>query len=141
LDDIFDKQELIGKGSFGEVFRGRDKKSGEEVAIKVVDLDDAEDEIESIQSEISILSQCACPYIVKYYGSYIKGTKLWIIMEFMGGGSAKDFLDDTGPIDEVFNMHMVKRIYTIIKFPFCFTSRHPLINFCCLAALYCYYPS
>jgi serine/threonine-protein kinase 24/25/MST4 len=100
LDDIFDKQELIGKGSFGEVFRGRDKKSGEEVAIKVVDLDDAEDEIESIQSEISILSQCACPYIVKYYGSYIKGTKLWIIMEFMGGGSAKDFLDDTGPIDE-----------------------------------------
>lgn len=116
MDDILEKQELIGKGSFGEVFRGRDKKTGEEVAIKVVDLDDAEDEIESIQSEISILSQCACPYIVKYFGSYIKGTKLWIIMEFMGGGSAKDFLDDTGPIDEVFNIIKLNWVYTIIEF-------------------------
>jgi len=45
------------------------------------------------------LSQCDSPYVTKYHGSYLKGTKLWIIMEFLAGGSVLDLIKP-GPITE-----------------------------------------
>lgn len=97
----FSSLELIGRGSFGDVYKGFDKELNKEVAIKVIDLEESEDEIEDIQKEISVLSQCRSPYITEYYGSYLHQTKLWIIMEYMAGGSVADLLQSGPPLDEM----------------------------------------
>ncbi|KAF9786881.1 kinase-like domain-containing protein [Thelephora terrestris] len=99
----------VGKGSFGEVYKGFDKRTGKTIAIKIIDLESAEDEIEDIQQEIQILSQLDSPHVTKYttstlqplvpltlrhryHGSFLKGSHLWIVMEYCSGGSCSDLM-------------------------------------------------
>ena len=51
-----------------------------------------ESELGEIIKEISIMQQCDSAYVVKYYGSYFKGSDLWIVMEYCGGGSVSDIM-------------------------------------------------
>lgn len=106
---LFTRQERIGKGSFGEVYKGIDNRSKKVVAMKIIDLEEAEDEIEDIQQEITVLSQCDSPHVTRYYGSYLKGTKLWIIMEYLGGGSALDLMK-AGTISEIYIATILREI-------------------------------
>lgn len=69
-----------------------DRRSGETVAIKIIDIELAEDSIEEILQEISIMSGLSSPYVIQYHGSYLQGTKLWIIMEYCSGGSCYDLM-------------------------------------------------
>lgn len=89
---LYTKQACIGGGSFGKVYKGVDKRTGQSVAIKIIDVENADDEVDDIIQEISILAGLSSPYVTKYYGSYLKGSDLWIIMEYCSGGSCGDLL-------------------------------------------------
>ena len=62
------------------------------VAIKTIDLENSQDEIDDIQQEIAVMAACSSPHVTEYYGSIMVGPLLWIVMEYLGGGSAQDLL-------------------------------------------------
>jgi serine/threonine-protein kinase 24/25/MST4 len=84
--------ERVGKGSFGFVYKGIDETTGKFVAIKTVDLRDTIEDLEIIQQEIAFMTQLDSPYVTQYHGSYVVGNDLWIIMDYLGGGSVYDLL-------------------------------------------------
>lgn len=79
------------------------------MAIKIIDIESAEDEVEDIIQEIAILSELQSPYVTKYYGSYAKGAELWIVMEFCSGGSCADLMKP-GKIEEEYIAIIVREL-------------------------------
>ena len=67
----FDLGARIGRGTSGDVHRAVDRLTGDTVAVKLVDLEDAEDEVEDIQREIATLAQIDSPFVTKYLGSWL----------------------------------------------------------------------
>ena len=62
-----------------------------------IDLESSDDDIQDIQQEISVLSTCDSPFVTQYKTSFLRGYKLWIVMEYLGGGSC---LDLVGPSEK-----------------------------------------
>ncbi|KAK8186907.1 kinase-like domain-containing protein [Phyllosticta capitalensis] len=99
MADDYQVLEELGSGSFGTVYKAIEKSTGEIVAIKHIDLEGSDDDIKEIQQEIAVLSACASPFVTQYKTSFVRGVKLWIVMEFLGGGSCLDLMKP-GPFSE-----------------------------------------
>ncbi|XP_055082211.1 mitogen-activated protein kinase kinase kinase kinase 5-like isoform X2 [Periophthalmus magnuspinnatus] len=89
----------VGGGTYGDVYKARNKQTQEFTALKRIKLE-PEDDFSVIQQEIMIVKSCKHANIVAYYGSYIQDNELWICMEFCGGGSLQDIYHVTGALLE-----------------------------------------
>ncbi|KAF9117675.1 hypothetical protein BGW39_001959 [Mortierella sp. 14UC] len=100
---LFTRQELVGRGAYGAVYKGVENATGQVVAIKVLNLETEEEDVSDIQREIATLSQlknCDSQNITRYHGSFLNGTKLWIVMDYAAGGSIRSLLQALPRIDE-----------------------------------------
>lgn len=109
---LYTKLNRVGKGAYGSVYKGYarqchsqmssqttyafkysiNNKTRQIVAIKILNLDTEEDDVDDIQKEIALLSQLThakSQNITPYYGSVLNDTKLWIIMDYAAGGSVR----------------------------------------------------
>ncbi|XP_053241419.1 serine/threonine-protein kinase PAK 1 isoform X1 [Podarcis raffonei] len=86
--------EKIGQGASGTVYTAIDVATGQEVAIKQMNLQQ-QPKKELIINEILVMRENKNPNIVNYLDSYLVGDELWVVMEYLAGGSLTDVVTET----------------------------------------------
>ena len=79
----------IGQGASGGVYTGHERGSNRLVAIKQMNLEQ-QPKKDLIINEILVMKESSHPNIVNFIDSYLCGGELWVVMEFMEGGSLTD---------------------------------------------------
>ncbi|KAL7073477.1 hypothetical protein ACQ4LE_007393 [Meloidogyne hapla] len=92
-DRKYQKQEKIGSGASGSVFTAIEVNTGAEVAIKQMNLSQ-QPKKELIINEILVMRENKHPNIVNYLDSYLVGGDLWVVMEYLAGGSLTDVVTE-----------------------------------------------
>lgn len=93
--------QMIGEGSFGRVYKGLNENTGELIAVKQFSLvDGSEAEIETFRREIEMMECLDHKNIVRYLGTDRTHQHLFILLEFVSGGSIEQMLSQFGPFSE-----------------------------------------
>ena len=93
FSDLYEMKEVIGKGKFGVVNLGIHKKTGQQVAIKILNKENiktAEDK-ELVQIEIGILKLCHHPNIVRLLDHLENTDYIYIVTEYIEGGTLSKY--------------------------------------------------
>jgi len=113
VHDLYERLETVGKGAYGSVSKGRDLRTGKIVALKIINLDTPDDDVEDIRREVSLLLQLKeAPNVTKYFGCYMDGPRVWIVMEFAQGGSVLSLMKASrdGCIEERFASVIIREV-------------------------------
>ncbi|OAD09191.1 hypothetical protein MUCCIDRAFT_151782 [Mucor lusitanicus CBS 277.49] len=115
---LYKKLKKVGKGAYGSVYKGIDTRTNKVIAIKVLNLDTEEDDVDDIQREIALLSQLTharSQNITPYYGSFLNDTKLWIIMAYAAGGSVRTIMK-AGNLEERYIAVITREILLALSY-------------------------
>eukprot|EP00300_Choanocystis_sp_HF-7_P027869 c33142_g1_i1.p1 GENE.c33142_g1_i1~~c33142_g1_i1.p1 ORF type:complete len:328 (-),score=64.19 c33142_g1_i1:53-1036(-) len=90
LDEAYEVGKLLGKGGFAEVLLGKNKETGQEVALKTINLHVFhQNETETLR-EVDVMSQLDHVGIVKVHEVVRTPTHFVIVMELLRGGELFD---------------------------------------------------
>ncbi|XP_020014932.1 cyclin-dependent kinase 3 isoform X2 [Castor canadensis] len=104
--DLFQKVEKIGEGTYGVVYKAKNKETGQLVALKKIRLDLETEGVPSTAiREISLLKELKHPNIVKLLDVVHREKKLYLVFEFLSQ-DLKKYIDST-PASEL-PLHLVK---------------------------------
>ena len=95
LLDIYEVKNKLGSGKFGLVKLGIDKKTGQNVAIKIMKKSTMDSsDLELVRTEIEILKICQHPNIIRLYNVFENVEYMYIIMEYCSGGDLFSYLEE-----------------------------------------------
>jgi len=121
LKDVYDIGETIGTGGFAVVKMGRHKKTGKQVAIKIMTLPDAGTEDadyhrNQIFLEIDILSKLEHPNVLKMYEYFLEGKKVCMVTELLHGGEMLDAVLNRGMYSEADAKQVFRQLLESLKY-------------------------
>ncbi|KZT28924.1 Pkinase-domain-containing protein [Neolentinus lepideus HHB14362 ss-1] len=113
VHQLYKRVQEVGRGTYGSVHKGVHIPTGNVVALKIINLDTADDDVADIQREVALLTQLRdAPNITKYYGCYLDGPRVWIVMEYAQGGSVRTLMKSfpDGTLEEKYIVIIIREV-------------------------------
>ena len=127
VHQLYKRLEAIGKGAYGSVHKGIHIPTGNVVALKIINLDTEDDDVGDIQREVALLTQLRdAPNVTQYYGCYLDGPRLWIVMEYAQGGSVRTLMKacSGGVVEEKYVSVIIREVLLGL----CYLHRSSIIH-------------
>lgn len=119
VHQLYRRLETIGKGAYGSVHKGLEIATGNVVALKIINLDTEDDDVADIQREVALLTQLRdAPNVTQYFGCYLDGPRVWIVMEFAEGGSVRTLMKASkdGTIEEKYVALIIREVLVALSY-------------------------
>jgi len=110
--------EQIGKGSFSKVAKAIHLITEQTVAVKILEKDKIEDEIdiERIIREIEILKTIMHPNIAQIYETYSTSHNIYLMMEYIDGGDLFDYITSNIYLSEPIACYIYRQIISVLDY-------------------------
>ena len=109
--------DVVGKGAFATVVKGRHKVSGESVAIKVVGKGDCNaEEVKYLQREINIVERMHHRNVVQMVDLFESKRNLYMVLEYIPGGTLQTFVERHGPLEERHAKNVMRDVLTAVEY-------------------------
>jgi len=116
IEDVYTFERELGRGAFSVVKLGRHKKTGEEVAIKVIEKKNVEQDLHRLATEMQVLKSVDHPNIIKLKEIFETDEMLYIVTEVVTGGELFDRIVDKGSYSERDAAILVQKLVTAIEY-------------------------
>ncbi|TDL17282.1 Pkinase-domain-containing protein [Rickenella mellea] len=119
VHQLYKRLETVGKGAYGSVHKGVELATGSIVALKIINLDTEDDDVGDIQREVALLTQLRdAVNITKYFGCYLDGPRVWIVMEYASGGSVRTLMKacKNGTVEERYIVIIVREVLLALNY-------------------------
>jgi len=108
--------EYLGEGSFGKVFKAREISTGRTVAVKKMSINHSEKKYSNIIKEINLLKHLDHPNIVKYYDYFEEEDYIYLMMEYLEGGTLREYIKNNENITENESRIIIKQLLTALSY-------------------------
>lgn len=122
MEDRYDLDEVLGEGSSAKVFLGRDRSTGEEVAVKVVPRVSPEEDEKLIREALLLRVAKSHPSILHFKGLFVlrdpqsSATSWALVTELLRGGELRENLASKGPLDEARARCIIRQLLSAADF-------------------------
>jgi serine/threonine protein kinase len=108
--------EYLGEGSFGKVFKAREISTGKIIAVKKMPINHSEKKYSNIIKEINLLKNLDHPNIVKYYDYFEEEDFIYLMMEYLEGGTLKQYINSKSDITEDEARIIIRQLLTALSY-------------------------
>lgn len=99
---LINPSEMLGQGSFSRIFKGTDKRTGQQVAVKVIDLAmiEANGLRKFLDREVKINAKVDHKYVLKCYEISYSASHCYLVTEFCPEGDLQRYIQRKGKLPE-----------------------------------------
>jgi len=91
IQDVFEVQEKLGEGGFGQVWLCQHRHTRQHVAIKSMDINSIRD-LDRFERELKVFERLSNPYIVSLHQVFRGDSQLYLVMDLCTGGDLRKYL-------------------------------------------------